>query len=187
MLVAVHAVGRMKAGPEQELAARYFDRFAKSGPAIGLEFSGVLGDRRRPRAIGRRETPRRGRPACGATRQGRRADRCSTNAARIRLGRPRTEDRRLRDGGRRVLAFVDRRAGRARCGLARRGRACAFLRPADLAAPAGARHAGRTALPRSRRSCRGIPITAPERGGPSTNSTNCRAIFASGTRRWRYG
>ena len=31
----------MKAGPEKELADRYFDRFAKSGPAIGLEFSGV--------------------------------------------------------------------------------------------------------------------------------------------------
>jgi 23S rRNA (pseudouridine1915-N3)-methyltransferase len=41
MLVAVHAVGRMKAGPEQELAARYLDRFAKSGPAVGLEFSGI--------------------------------------------------------------------------------------------------------------------------------------------------
>src|SRR5690349_4932265 len=42
MLIAVHAVGRMKAGPEQELAARYFDRLAKSGPAIGLEFAGVV-------------------------------------------------------------------------------------------------------------------------------------------------
>src|SRR5829696_798394 len=42
MLVAVHAVGRMKAGAEQELAARYFDRFARSGPTVGLEFSGVL-------------------------------------------------------------------------------------------------------------------------------------------------
>jgi len=41
MLIAVHAVGRMKAGSEQELAARYFDRLAKAGPAIGLEFSGV--------------------------------------------------------------------------------------------------------------------------------------------------
>ena len=53
MLVAVHAVGRMKAGPEQELAARYLDRFAKSGPAVGLELSGIIGNRRRPRAIGR--------------------------------------------------------------------------------------------------------------------------------------
>lgn len=41
MKIAVHAVGRMKAGPEKELADRYFDRFAKSGPGIGLEFSGI--------------------------------------------------------------------------------------------------------------------------------------------------
>jgi len=41
MKIAVFAVGRMKAGPEKELADRYFERFAKSGPAIGLEFSGV--------------------------------------------------------------------------------------------------------------------------------------------------
>lgn len=41
MRIAVHAVGRMKAGPERELADRYFDRFAKSGPGIGLEFAGV--------------------------------------------------------------------------------------------------------------------------------------------------
>ncbi len=42
MKIAVHAVGRMKAGPEKELVERYFDRFAKSGPAIGLEFAGVV-------------------------------------------------------------------------------------------------------------------------------------------------
>lgn len=41
MKVAVHAVGRMKSGPEKELADRYFERFAKCGPAIGLEFLGV--------------------------------------------------------------------------------------------------------------------------------------------------
>jgi 23S rRNA (pseudouridine1915-N3)-methyltransferase len=41
MKIAVHAVGRMKAGPEKELADRYLDRFARSGPAVGLEFSGV--------------------------------------------------------------------------------------------------------------------------------------------------
>ena len=41
MKISVHAVGRMKTGPERELADRYFERFAKSGPAIGLEFSGV--------------------------------------------------------------------------------------------------------------------------------------------------
>jgi len=41
MKVAIHAVGRMKAGPERDLAARYFDRFAKSGPAVGLDFAGI--------------------------------------------------------------------------------------------------------------------------------------------------
>ena len=41
MKISVHAVGRMKTGPERELADRYFERFGKSGPAVGLEFSGV--------------------------------------------------------------------------------------------------------------------------------------------------
>ena len=41
MRVSVHAVGRMKAGPERELAERYFSRLAKTGPAVGIEFSGV--------------------------------------------------------------------------------------------------------------------------------------------------
>jgi 23S rRNA (pseudouridine1915-N3)-methyltransferase len=41
MRISVYAVGRMKAGPEKELADRYFERFARSGPAIGLEFDGV--------------------------------------------------------------------------------------------------------------------------------------------------
>ena len=42
MKITVHAVGRMKAGPERELADRFFERFAKSGPTIGLEFTGVV-------------------------------------------------------------------------------------------------------------------------------------------------
>ena len=37
MKIGIFAVGRLKAGPEKELAARYLDRFAKTGPAIGLE------------------------------------------------------------------------------------------------------------------------------------------------------
>ncbi|MBB2973368.1 23S rRNA (pseudouridine(1915)-N(3))-methyltransferase RlmH [Mesorhizobium sp. RMAD-H1] len=41
MRITVFAVGRMKAGPERELADRYFDRFAKTGTSLGLEFSGV--------------------------------------------------------------------------------------------------------------------------------------------------
>ncbi|WP_040677545.1 23S rRNA (pseudouridine(1915)-N(3))-methyltransferase RlmH [Nitratireductor pacificus] len=41
MRIGICAVGRMKAGPERDLADRYLDRFAKSGPPIGFEFSGV--------------------------------------------------------------------------------------------------------------------------------------------------
>ena len=41
MKVSIHAVGRMKAGPDSELAERYIDRFAKSAPGLGLDFSGV--------------------------------------------------------------------------------------------------------------------------------------------------
>ncbi|MFM9856947.1 23S rRNA (pseudouridine(1915)-N(3))-methyltransferase RlmH [Pseudoxanthobacter sp. M-2] len=36
MQIVVAAVGRLKAGPERELAARYLDRAAKTGPRIGL-------------------------------------------------------------------------------------------------------------------------------------------------------
>lgn len=42
MRIVVHAVGRMKAGPERDLADRYFDRFAKAGPAVGFELSGII-------------------------------------------------------------------------------------------------------------------------------------------------
>jgi 23S rRNA (pseudouridine1915-N3)-methyltransferase len=41
MRIDLFAVGRLKAGPEKDLAARYLDRFAKAGPAIGLELSKV--------------------------------------------------------------------------------------------------------------------------------------------------
>ncbi|MDI6027907.1 23S rRNA (pseudouridine(1915)-N(3))-methyltransferase RlmH [Corticibacterium sp. UT-5YL-CI-8] len=41
MKVAVHVVGRMKAGPEKELADRYFDRFAKSAASLGFDFGGI--------------------------------------------------------------------------------------------------------------------------------------------------
>ena len=41
MKINVYAVGRMKNGPEKELADRYFDRFGKSGSSLGLDFGGV--------------------------------------------------------------------------------------------------------------------------------------------------
>ncbi|MEO9336361.1 23S rRNA (pseudouridine(1915)-N(3))-methyltransferase RlmH [Mesorhizobium sp. SB112] len=42
MRLSIHAVGRMKAGPERELADRYFDRLGKSGASVGLDFTGVV-------------------------------------------------------------------------------------------------------------------------------------------------
>lgn len=41
MRISLFAVGRLKAGPEKELAERYFDRFAKAGPAVGLELAKI--------------------------------------------------------------------------------------------------------------------------------------------------
>lgn len=41
MRISLFAVGRLKAGPEKELASRYLDRFAKAGPPVGLEFAKV--------------------------------------------------------------------------------------------------------------------------------------------------
>ena len=41
MRISLFAVGRLKSGPEKELVERYFDRFAKAGPAVGLELARV--------------------------------------------------------------------------------------------------------------------------------------------------
>jgi len=41
MRISLFAVGRLKNGPEKELAERYLDRFAKAGPAIGLELGKI--------------------------------------------------------------------------------------------------------------------------------------------------
>lgn len=41
MRISLFAVGRLKAGPEKELAERYLDRFAKTGPAVGLELAKI--------------------------------------------------------------------------------------------------------------------------------------------------
>jgi 23S rRNA (pseudouridine1915-N3)-methyltransferase len=41
MRISLFAVGRLKSGPERQLAERYIDRFAKAGPAIGLELGKI--------------------------------------------------------------------------------------------------------------------------------------------------
>ena len=42
MRISIFAVGRLKTGPEKDLASRYLDRFTKAGPAIGLEFARMI-------------------------------------------------------------------------------------------------------------------------------------------------
>jgi len=105
MRLSVHAVGRMKAGPERELAERYFGRFARAGPAIGLEFSGVA-EITESRA---RDTDARRREEAAALAAHR------GDAALFLLDErgknPSSEDlaariARLRDGGRRHLVFA---------------------------------------------------------------------------------
>jgi 23S rRNA (pseudouridine1915-N3)-methyltransferase len=39
--IAIHAIGRMKTGPERELVARYMDRCQKTGRQMGLDFQPV--------------------------------------------------------------------------------------------------------------------------------------------------
>ena len=41
MQLIVFAIGRMKTGPEQELAERYLGRLEKVGPSVGLTFGGI--------------------------------------------------------------------------------------------------------------------------------------------------
>jgi 23S rRNA (pseudouridine1915-N3)-methyltransferase len=57
----------MKAGPERELADRFFDRFAKAGPNIGLEFAGIIEtSESRARSAAERQAEEAGRIAARA-------------------------------------------------------------------------------------------------------------------------
>lgn len=105
MRIGVHAVGRMKAGPERDLAARYFDRFAKAGPAIGLEWAGVaeIAESRAQTAALRKQEEGR---ALGAALQGsalilldETGKSIGSEAFAARIGE-------LRDGGARSLLFA---------------------------------------------------------------------------------
>lgn len=42
MRLTIAAIGRMKAGPERELADRYLDRLKKTGGALGLDYAGLV-------------------------------------------------------------------------------------------------------------------------------------------------
>lgn len=105
MRLSVHAVGRMKAGPERELADRYFGRLAKAGPAVGLDFAGVA-EIAESRA---RDTDERRREEA-LSLAGHRAD-AALFLLDERGTNPASEDlaariARLRDGGRKHLVFA---------------------------------------------------------------------------------
>lgn len=42
MRIAIHAVGRMKSGPERTLCDRYLERFSRLGSNLGFDFAGVV-------------------------------------------------------------------------------------------------------------------------------------------------
>lgn len=56
MKIAIIAVGRMKAGPESELATRYIERLTRAAPALGFEFAGVdeIAEGRAPDVVSRK-------------------------------------------------------------------------------------------------------------------------------------
>ena len=96
----------MKAGPEKELADRYFDRFAKSGPADRAGIFRRRRDRRKPRADGRRAQARRGRSCRRSSPQGtalilldERGKNLSSEDFADKIGA-------LRDGGRAALVIA---------------------------------------------------------------------------------
>jgi hypothetical protein len=119
MRISLFAVGRLKTGPEKELASRYLDRFAKAGPAVGLELSKQI-EIQESRAS---NADARKREEAGAL------------------------EKVLPDGA--VLVLLDERGKALdRSGLAPTGRHGAQPRLDDLAASAGAHSDCRTALPR---------------------------------------
>lgn len=106
MLIAVHAVGRMKAGPEQDLANRFLERCARAGPAVGLEFPAPAeiaegraqsaDERRRDEAVRLRAQIAKGAAVILLDERG---SNVSSQELAGRVGE-------LRDGGRKAAAFV---------------------------------------------------------------------------------
>lgn len=106
MRLTILAIGRLKAGPEQELCARYLDRLAKAGPSVGLDYAGLSeGPESRGPTVAERKRDEAGR-IVGAL-----PERAALIALDERGRDLATADlsgriARLRDEGRRDLAFV---------------------------------------------------------------------------------
>jgi hypothetical protein len=162
MRISLFAVGRLKSGPESDLSARYLDRFAKSGGALGLDFARVIEVAESRAATAelrkREEAAQLERHACDG-------------AALILLDeRGKTPDSPgFADHAGTAIATtaaaIWSSPSAARTDLIRicmQGRRRDLLRPHDLAAPAGAHHGSRAALPRGNHSP-AIPITGHDR------------------------
>jgi 23S rRNA (pseudouridine1915-N3)-methyltransferase len=143
MRLAVAAVGRLKDGPERELAERYCKRAEQIGRRIGFRSVDIVEIREsRAQEVGKRVTEESIALANVIPDQAvtvlldQRGDSLDSAALADRL-------RRWRDEGRPAAVFV---IGGAE--PRRPGRTAARVRPGDLAAPAGPGHAARTDLSR---------------------------------------
>ena len=179
MRIVVAAVGRLKRGPESELAERYRERAVKSGRGIGLRSLDII-EIAESRA---RDAQRRMLEESIAL-----ANIIPKGAATVLLD-PRGEAldsnafaKRLRgwnDGGRDVAFVIGGPDGLAPT-LSEKRRPAPRLRRADLAAPAGAHHAAGADLPRDHDPVAGTRITG------SSESSTAGAALATGILRGRH-
>ena len=163
MRVVVAAVGRLKQGPERELAERYRKRAADAGRSAGLKRHRHRRDQGEPRQRHRQAHARRIDRLANLIPD-RAATVSWTSAARHRAALPSpdccsagaTQDRP-------AVVFIIGGAGRPGARPARKGEPRHCLRRRDLAAPAGANHAAGAALSR-RDDPRRAPLPSRVRG-----------------------
>ena len=145
MRLSIHAIGRMKQGPERELVAplsRTRRGHRQPLALIGFDVAELPESRAGSAQPARPKKPRPGRQSCR-----RRVSSRSTSTARPRLRRLRQPHRplaRRRQAGRRLSSSA---APTGSTPPLSQGRPALVLLAADLAAPAGPHHAGRTAVP----------------------------------------
>lgn len=129
MRLTIAAVGRMKAGPERDLAERYLARLAKAGSGLGLDYAGLAeyaesraasADERRRDEAARLTAPLSDKAALVLLEEGGRALSSEGFAAELA---------RLRDEGLRDLAFLLGGPDGLDSGLRPRARAILSLGP----------------------------------------------------------
>ena len=156
--LTIVAVGRLKAGPERELFARYVERVGALAAHVGI--SGVDWREVAEGRAGRLEDRRaeEARAILAAVPKGGWLVVLDERGSALTSTQWAAEIARARDGFCPSLRRRHRRSGRPRSGVARRRPFGDQLRRDDLAASAGARDGRRAALPR-----------AVDPGGPSVS------------------